>query len=38
MDYLGKEIDFPTKTTVLEAFDFSSLLNIELQRTSSKKT
>lgn len=34
---LGKEIDFPTKTTVLGIFDFRSFLNIGMLLTTSER-
>ena len=34
---LGKEIDFPTKTTVLGVFDFRSFLNLGMLLTTSEK-
>ena len=35
--HFGKEIDFPTKTTVLGVFDFRSFLNIGMLLTTSEK-
>lgn len=36
-DKFGKEIDFPTKTTVLGIFDFRSFLNVGMLLTTSEK-
>ena len=36
-DRFGKEIDFPTKTTVLGIFDFRSFLNVGMLLTTSEK-
>ena len=33
----GKEIDFPTKTTILGVFDFRSFLNVGMLLTTSEK-
>ena len=35
--HFGKEIDFPTKTTVLGVFDFRSFLNLGMLLTTSEK-
>lgn len=35
--HFGKEIDFPTKTTILGVFDFRSFLNVGMLLTTSEK-